>query len=91
MGLFNKIKSVFSKKTDTEQVEWEPQQKIFSIPMGHSDYTDIMIEAMCCPYSEGLENKEITRLLRLAAKTKNKRIKRKLYKRIEREEQKNEI
>lgn len=94
MGILSKIKSVFSKKAEFEQVQKKPEQKIFSIPMGHSDYTDIMMEAMCCPYSEGYEkeeNEEITRLLRLAAKTKNNRIKRKLYKRVEKEEQKNEI
>lgn len=44
-----------------------------------------MIEAMCCPTNQDFEeeSEEVRRLKNLAAKTKNRRIKKKLNKRIE--------
>lgn len=88
MGLLVKIKNaLFNKKTENE-INEEPVRKSTTFSLGHPNYSDILIEAMCCPTNQDYEeesHEEIKRLKKIAIKTKSKRIKKKLNKRIEKE------
>ena len=61
----------------------EKNKKFIPITLGDADYKDAELEKAFAPLVVDQESEEVKRLKNLAAKTKNKRIKKKLDKRIE--------
>lgn len=89
MGLFTKLisKILPTQQAKTTGVLEDKERKFDSITLGDADYRNEELKQAYAPVNQERDDEELIRLMKLAAKTKNNRIKKKLHKRINTYEQ----